>query len=61
MADDKENTDGPEGSTLDGKWLDVLRVADYGVDGAITSKDLDDVVSDYQGKTANKAPVCLEG
>jgi hypothetical protein len=59
MASDKENADTSEGSQLGGKWLDILRVDDYGPDGKVTSKDLDDMVSDYQARTASKAPVVL--
>jgi predicted transcriptional regulator len=60
MTENKAKTDdGSDGSQLEGKWLDILKVADYGPDGKFTSKDLDDLVSDYQTRTTDKAPVVL--
>lgn len=59
MTEDNKNNAGSESSQLEGKWLDVLRVGDYGADGKVAPQDLDDLVSEYQGRATNKAPVVL--
>jgi hypothetical protein len=60
MVENNAKADGgSEGQALEGQWINVLQTGSYGADGDVTSKDLDDLVSEYQARTTDKAPVVL--